>query len=76
MAVAAIAGRAEAGEITLIRSPAHLVENDANSREGRRLAAALWIDGAGVDMPLDAGVEARAGELAALGFAALGALHL
>ena len=30
MAVAAIVDRAEAGEITLIRSPAHLVENDAN----------------------------------------------
>jgi predicted nucleic acid-binding protein len=76
MAVAAIVGRAEAGEITLIRSPAHLVENDANPREDRRLAAALWIDGAGVDVPLDAGVEARAGELAALGFGALDALHL
>jgi hypothetical protein len=36
----------------------------------------LWIDGTGVDVPLDAVVEARAGELAALGFGALDALHL
>jgi predicted nucleic acid-binding protein len=76
MAVAAIVARAEAGEIALIRSPAHLVENDANPREDRRLAAALWIDGAGVDVPLDADIEPRAGELAALGFGPLDALHL
>jgi hypothetical protein len=71
MAVAAIVTRAEAGEIALVRSPAHLVENDANPREDRRLAAALWIDGAAVDVPLDADVEARAGEIAALGFGPL-----
>jgi hypothetical protein len=75
-AVAAIVARAEAGEIALVRSPAHLVENDANPREDRRLAAALWIDGAAVDVPLDAEVEARAREVAALGFGALDALHL
>jgi hypothetical protein len=39
-AVAAIFARAEAGDIALVRSPAHLVENDANPREDRRLAAA------------------------------------
>jgi hypothetical protein len=66
-AVAAIVGRAEAGEIALVRSPARLVENDANPREDRRLAAALWIDGAAVDVPLDAEVEARAREVVALG---------
>jgi predicted nucleic acid-binding protein len=76
MAVAAIIGRAEAGEIALVRSPAHLVENDANPREDRRLAAALWIDGAGVDVGLDANVEARAHELVALAFSPLDALHL
>ena len=75
-AVAAIVARAEAGEIALVRSPAHLVENDANPREDRRLAAALWIDGAAVDVSLDAEVEARAGELVALGFRPLDALHL
>jgi predicted nucleic acid-binding protein len=75
-AVAAIVARAEAGELALVRSPAHLVENDANPREDRRLAAALWIDGAAVDVPLDARVEARAREVAALGFRPLDALHL
>src|SRR5262245_46329037 len=75
-AVAAIIARAETGEIVLVRSPAHLVENDANPREDRRLAAALWIDGAGVDVPLDAEVEARARDLGALGFAPLDSLHL
>jgi predicted nucleic acid-binding protein len=76
MAVAAIVARAEAGEIALVRSPAHLVENDANPREDRRLAAALWIDGAAVDVPLDDDVGVRAGEIAALGFGPLDALHL
>lgn len=59
-----------------MRSPAHLVENDANPREDRRLAAALWIDGAAIDVPLGADVEAHAGELVALGFGPLDALHL
>ena len=75
-AVAAIVARAEAGEITLVRSPAHLVENDANPREDRRLAAALWIDGAAVNVPLDAEVEVRARELVALGVRPLDALRV
>jgi predicted nucleic acid-binding protein len=75
-AVAAIVALAETGEIVLVRSPAHLVENDANPREDRRLAAALWIDGAGVNVSLDAEVEARAGNLVALGFTPLDSLHL
>lgn len=75
-AVAAIVARAEAGEIALVRSPAHLVENDANPREDRRLAAALWIDGAAVDVTLGTDVEGRAAELVALGFGPLDALHL
>jgi predicted nucleic acid-binding protein len=75
-AVAVIIARAEAGEVALVRSTAHLVENDANPREDRRLAAALWIDGAAIDVPLDTEVEARAGELVALGFRPLDALHV
>jgi predicted nucleic acid-binding protein len=75
-AVAAIVGRAEAGEIALVRSAAHLVENDANPREDRRIAAALWIDGAAVDVPIDADVEVRAGQFVGLGFGPLDALHL
>src|SRR5437870_5530988 len=75
-AVAAIVARAEAAKIALVRSPAHLVENDANPQEDRRLAAALWIDGAAVNVPLDAEVEIRSGGLVALGFRPLDALHL
>ena len=75
-AIAAIVGRAEAGEIALVRSPVHLVENDANPREDRRLAAALWIDGAAVSVSLDTEVEVRARELAALGLQPLDALHV
>jgi predicted nucleic acid-binding protein len=75
-AVAAIVARAEAGDVELVRSSAHLVENDANPREDRRLAAALWINGAAIDVPLDADIEGRAGELARLGFHPLDALHV
>jgi len=75
-AVAGIVARAEAGEIALVRSPAHLVEHDANPREDRRLAAARWIDGAGIDVPMDDGVEIRARDPVALGFAPLDALHV
>ena len=76
MAVTAIINRAEAGEIALVRSPAHLVENDANPREDRRVAAALWIDGAAVEVSLDSEVETRAQRLTALAFSPLDALHL
>jgi predicted nucleic acid-binding protein len=76
IAVASIVAQAEAGEIALVRSPAHLIENDANPREDRRLAAALWIDGAAFDVQLDADAEGRAAELLALGFGPLDALHL
>jgi predicted nucleic acid-binding protein len=75
-AVAQIMARAEAGEIALVRSVAHRVENDVNPREDRRTAAALWIDGAAVDAPLTATVESRAAELHGLGFSPLDALHV
>lgn len=45
-AVAALIDRAERGEILLVRSPAHVLENERNPREDRRLATALWLDGA------------------------------
>ncbi len=75
-AIASIMADAEAGKLSLVRSPAHLVENDANPREDRRLAAALWIDGAAVDVALDEEVESRAAMLAELGFTPLDALHV
>src|SRR5262245_19790535 len=75
-AVSAIIGRAEAGEIELVRSPAHLVENDATPREDRQLAAAFWIDAVGVDVRLDGEVEIRAAALVKWGFRRLDALHV
>lgn len=75
-AVASLLDRAEAGRIELVRSPALRLENDANGREDRRLAAALWLDGATVDAKLSDEVESRARSLVALGFGALDALHV
>jgi predicted nucleic acid-binding protein len=53
-----------------------LIENDANPREDRRLAAAFWIDGAAVEVTHSRNVEDRARELLALGFSPLDALHV
>jgi hypothetical protein len=69
-AVGAIVEMAEHGRAAVIRSPA-LVENDANPREDRRLAAALWINGAHVEVPHDENATQRARELHALGFVAV-----
>src|SRR5262245_65521650 len=74
-AVSAIIGRAEAGEIELVRSPAHLVENDATPREDRQLAAAFWTDAPGVDVRLDGEVEIRAVALVKWGFRRRDAFH-
>lgn len=75
-AVTAIVEQAERSGWALVRSPALLIENDANPREDRRLAAALWIDGAAVDVGHSELVAARARELCALGFGVLDGLHL
>lgn len=37
-------------------------DDQRHPREDRRLTAALWIDGAAIDVPLDAEVEVRAGD--------------
>ena len=71
VAVADVIERAEQGEIQLVRSPAHRIENEANPREDRRVAAALWIDGFAVDVPFTADVERRARTLGGLGFTPL-----
>ena len=75
-AVTAIVAQAERGACALVRSPALLIENEANPREDRRLATALWIDGAAVDVAHSEVVAARAHELRALGFGVLDGLHL
>lgn len=75
-AVAGIIARAESGMIRLVRSPAHLVENDANPREDRRLAAALWIAAAAIEVAEAPSTEARARTLVDWGFSPLDALHM
>jgi predicted nucleic acid-binding protein len=62
--------------LELVRSPAHWLENEANPREDRRLAAATWLNGASVRVEMTTEVEARARELAALDFRVLDALHV
>jgi len=73
--VAALIERAEREEIRLVRSPAHIFENDRNPREDRRLATASWLNGARVEATLTESAMARAHELGRLGFAPLDALH-
>ena len=75
-AVADVFESAEGGAIQLVRSSAHRIENDANPREDRRLAAALWLDRFAIEVALTADVEARARALGTLGFTPLDALHL
>ncbi len=74
-AVAGLIDRAERRLIALVRSPAHRLENDKNPREDRRLAAALWLEGATVAVDLSENVASRARTLETLGFGALDALH-
>jgi predicted nucleic acid-binding protein len=75
-AVAALISRAESGRYALVRSPAHLVENDANPREDRRVAAALWLERAAVTVEQTPEIEARAVALSAAGYPPLDALHV
>jgi predicted nucleic acid-binding protein len=74
-AVAALIDQAERGDIRLVRSPAHTLENDRNPREDRRLAASIWLTTAQVQAPFTDTVAARAREIGALGFDPLDALH-
>ncbi len=59
MAVASILDRVEQGELALVRSPAHDLENSRYPREDRRLAAAAWLDGASIDLRSDVATLAR-----------------
>jgi hypothetical protein len=74
-AVAALLEGAERGRWALVRSPAHDLENGYNPREDRRLATALWLDAASVQVGLSDVTAGRAQQLAGLGFAPLDALH-
>jgi hypothetical protein len=75
-AVAGIIEQAERGDIAIVRSPALTVENEANPREDRQLAAALWINGAHVEVGHSQAIADRARELHARGFGPLDGLHL
>src|SRR5258707_11790748 len=74
--VAAIFDMAQAGEVQLVRSPAHDFENERNPREDRRLATRLWLETATVAIAASHEATDRARVLAALGFGPLDALHL
>jgi len=75
-AVASILEAARVSKVALVRSPALALENSRNPREDRRLAAALWFDGAAINVPFSEAVAERARQLSALGVAPLDALHV
>jgi predicted nucleic acid-binding protein len=75
-AVAAILDAATRGAVRLVRSPAHDVENARNPREDRRLATRLWLEAAVLRVTFEEQSAGRSGELVALGFSPLDALHL
>jgi hypothetical protein len=72
----AIIELAEHGRCVLVKSPALLVENDANPREDRRVATSLWLNGMSAGIPHSPEIASRARALQALGFGVLDALHL
>ena len=74
-AVAELLELCEKDRLNLVCSPAHIVENDANPREDRRLAVAVWLRAA-TWVKHDEETEARSRQLKALGFSVLDALHL
>ena len=66
----------ENGSAMIVLSPALSIENDANPREDRRLAAAVWLQRSGLTIPHSPAIAKRARELNSLGFGVLDALHL
>jgi predicted nucleic acid-binding protein len=75
-AVAAIMAMAESGEVDLVHSSVHDLENDRNPREERRLTIRLWLQAATISVETSPAITARGSELSALGFGTLDALHL
>jgi predicted nucleic acid-binding protein len=74
-AIATLVGRAERRQIRLVRSPAHVFENDRNPREDRRLATSIWLATAELEVAFSEEAAERGRELASLGFGTLDALH-
>jgi len=75
-AVAAIMALAESGEVNLVYSSAHDLENNRNPREDRRLTIWLWLQTAAIHLKTNPAITARGRELSALGFRTFDALHL
>lgn len=74
-AIAALIGHAERRQIQLVRSPAHVFENDRNPREDRRLATSTWLAAAELQVAFSEKAIERGRELMSLGFGKLDALH-
>ncbi len=75
-AVAVVVEMAERGEVALVRSPAHDLENARNPREDRRLAVDEWLKLARVKIGVTSVVEARARLLEKAGLSPLDSLHV
>jgi len=75
-AVAAIFAMAEKGEVDLVHSSVHDLENDRNQREERRLTVRSWLQAAAISVETSPAITARGSELCALGFDTLDGLHL
>lgn len=59
----------------LVRSAALYLENDQIPREDRRLAAALWLNGATVEATYSQAIGERAKEIEGLGFGSPSSIH-
>jgi predicted nucleic acid-binding protein len=75
-AVAAIMAMAASGEVDLVHSSVHDLENGRNPREERRLAIRSWLQAASISVETNPAITDRGIELSALGFGTLDALHL
>jgi len=75
-AIAAIMAMAGSGEVELVHSSVHDLENDRNPREERRLTIRSWLQAASVSVETSPAITVRGRELSALGFGTLDALHL
>jgi predicted nucleic acid-binding protein len=64
------------GEVDLVHSSVHDLENNRNPREERRLTIRSWLQTAAIHVETNPAITARGSELSALGFRTLDALHL
>jgi predicted nucleic acid-binding protein len=76
LALSAILQMAEAGEVELVKSPIHTLENDRSPLAIRRLWVERCLALATIVTPLSETIRARARELEAGGLKPLDALHV